>query len=63
MLLYKINMLYTGKLNFVLLLSYFVVNISTANIDKVVSMLFSERRSNVDEHTFNQLIFSTEYQR
>ena len=56
-------MLYTGKLNFVLLLSYFVVNISTANIDKVVSMLFSERRSNVDEHTFNQLIFSTEYQR
>ena len=56
-------MLYTRKLNFVLLLSHIVVNISTANIDTVVSMLFSESRSNVDEHTFSQLIFSTEYQR
>ena len=47
-------MLYSGKLNFVLLLSHFVVNISTANIDKVISMLFSQRRSNADEHTFTE---------
>ena len=47
-------MLYTGKLNFVFLLSHFVVNISTKNIDKVVSMLFSQRRSNADEHTLTQ---------
>ena len=33
-------MLYTEKLNFVLLLSHFVVNISTTDIEKVVSMLF-----------------------
>ena len=48
-------MLYTGKLNFVLLLSHFVANISTKNIDKVVSMLFSQRRSNANEHTLTQL--------
>ena len=48
-------MLHTGKLNFVLLLSHFVVNTSTTNIDKVVSMLFSQRRSNADEHTLTQL--------
>ena len=48
-------MLYTGKLNFVLLLSHFVVNISTTNIDKVVSMLFCQRQSNADEHTLTQL--------
>ena len=48
-------MLYTGKLNFVFLLSHFVVSISTANIHKVVSMLFSQRRSNGDEHTLTQL--------
>ena len=48
-------MLYTGKLYFVLLLSHFVVNISTTNIDKVVSMLFSQRQSNADEHTLTQL--------
>ena len=35
-------MLYTGKLNFVLLLSYFVVSIGTTNTDKVISMLFSQ---------------------
>ena len=48
-------MLYTGKLNFVLLLSHFLVNISTKNDDKIVSMLFSQRRSNADEHTLTQL--------
>ena len=31
-------MIYTWKLNFVLLLSHFLVNLSTTNIDKVVSM-------------------------
>ena len=45
-------MLYTGKFNFVLLLSH--VNNSTTNIDKAVSMLFSQRRSNIDEHTVTQ---------
>ena len=48
-------MLYTGKLNFVFLLSHLVVNISTTNIDKVVSMVFSRRRSNADKHTLTQL--------
>ena len=31
-------MIYTWKLNFVLLLSHFLVNLSTTNIDKVVSI-------------------------
>ena len=44
--------------NFVLLLNHFLV-ISTANIGKVVSMLFSQRWSNADEQT--QLSFSTKY--
>ena len=48
-------MLYTGKLNFVLLLLHFVVNISTTCSDKDVSMLFSQRRNNADEHTLTQL--------
>ena len=48
-------MLCTGKLNFVLLLSRFVVKISTTNIDRVVSMLFSQCRSNAVEHTLTQL--------
>ena len=48
-------MLDTGKLNFVFLLSHSVVNISTTNIGKVVSMLFSQRQSNDDEHTLTQL--------
>ena len=47
--------MYTGKLSFVLLLSHFVANISTTNIDNVVSMLFSQCRSNADEHTLIQL--------
>ena len=49
-------MLYTGKLNFVLLLSHFAVNIGIKNIDRVVSMPFSQRQSNVDEHTLTQHI-------
>ena len=48
-------MLYTGKLNFVFLLGYFVVNINTTKIDKVVSILFSQRRSNADKHALTQL--------
>ena len=47
-------MLHTGKLNFVWLLSQSIV-ISTKNIDKVVSMLFYQRRSNADEHTLAPL--------
>ena len=47
-------MLYTGKLNFVLLLSHFV-KISITDIDKVVSMLFFQCRSNTDEHALTQL--------
>ena len=43
---------------YVLLLSHFLV-INTANISKVVSMLFSQRWSNADEQT--QLSFSTKY--
>ena len=48
-------MLYTGKLNFIFLLRHFVVNISTTNIDKVVSMVFSQRRSNADKHMLTQI--------
>ena len=54
-------MFYTRKLNFVLFLSHFLVNVSTA-IDKVVSILFSQRRINADEHMLTQLSFSTKYQ-
>ena len=53
-LISKKYMLYTGKLNFVLLLPNFVVNISTTCSDKVVSMLFFQRRNNADEHTLTQ---------
>ena len=46
--------------NFALLLNHFLVKISTANIDKVVKMLFSERWSNANEDTLlTQLSFST----
>ena len=55
-------MFYTWKLNLVLLLSHFLANIDTANIDDVLSMLFSQCWSNADEHTLNQLSFSTKYQ-
>ena len=49
-------MIYTWKLNFVLLLNHFLVNGGTTNIDKVVSMLFSQK---TDEHALTQLSFST----
>ena len=48
-------MLYTGKLNFVFLLSHLGVKISTTNIDNAVSMVFYQRRSNADKHTLTQL--------
>ena len=48
-------MLYTRKLNFVFLLSHLVVNISTTNIDKAVSVVLSERPSNADKPTLTQL--------
>ena len=48
-------MLYTGKLNFVFLLSHLGVNICTTNINKAVSMVFSQRRSNADKHALTQL--------
>ena len=48
-------MLYTGKLNFVFLLSHLGVNISTTNIDKAFSVVFSQRQSNADKHTLTQL--------
>ena len=44
----------------------FLVNISiqiSALIDKVFSMLFSQRQNNADEHTLIQLSFLTKYQR
>ena len=44
-------MLYTGKLNFVFLLSHLGVNISTTNVYKAVPMEFSPRRSNTDTLT------------
>ena len=47
-------MLYTGKLNFIFLLNHLGLNISTTNIDKAVSMVFSQRRSNADKHTSTQ---------
>ena len=48
-------MLYTGKFNFVFLWSHLVVNIGTTNIDKAVSMVLSQRRSNVNKHALTQL--------
>ena len=48
-------MLYSRKLNFVFLLSHLVVNISTTNIDKAVSIVLPQRRSNGDKHTLTQL--------
>ena len=54
-------MFYTWKLNFVLLLSHILVNIFTANICKIVSVLFSQRWNNTHEHTLTQLLFLTKY--
>ena len=43
-----------------MLLNHFLVKISTANIDKVIKMLFSQRWSNANEDTLlTQLSFST----
>ena len=55
--LYQKNICFIlGKLKFVLLLSHFLVNIRSANIDKVFSMLSSPclRRFNVDKPTLFQ---------
>ena len=48
-------MMHTGKLNFVFLLSHLGVNISTTNIVKAVSMVFSQSRSKANKHTLTQL--------
>ena len=48
-------MLYTRKLSFVFLLSHLVVNISTTNIDKAVSVVLSQRPSNADKPMLTQL--------
>ena len=56
-------MFYTWKLNFVLLLSHFLANIDAANINDILSMLFSQCWSNGNKHMLNQLSFSTRYQR
>ena len=50
-------MIYTWKRNFVLLLSHFLVNISTTKTDKVVSILFSQCRWTYVGSTF---IFNVE---
>ena len=43
-----------------MLLNHFLVKISTANIDKVIKMLFSQRWSNANEDTLlTQFSFST----
>ena len=51
-------MIYTYKSSFVLLLRHFLVNISTAIIDKVVLMLSSQRRWTyvVSTFLFNQIL-------
>ena len=56
-------MIYTYKSSFVLLLSHFLVTISTANIDKVVSMLFSQRQWTYVDSTFlfNQISTLKQY--
>ena len=56
-------MFHTWKLSFVLLLRHFLVNFSATNIGKLVSMLFSQHRSNAYEHTLTQLQFSSKHQR
>ena len=55
MFLYKRNVFYVIENLSFLLLSHFVVNISTGNIHEVVLMLFSQHRSNVDEDMLIQL--------
>ena len=63
MFLYERNICFIlENLIFFLLLSHFLVNINTTNINKVVSMLFSQCRGNADEHMLTQLSFSTKNQ-
>ena len=45
-------MIYTLKLNFALLLSHFLQNLSTKNIDKVVSIVFSQHQRTYIDPTF-----------
>ena len=61
MFLYKRNACFT--LNFVWLLSHFLVSIGAANIDNVLSMPSSQSRSNADEHTLTQLHFQPNIKR
>ena len=64
MFLYKRNIYFIlENLILFLLLSHFLVNISTANTDKVALMLFSQGWGSADEHTLTQLSFSDKYQR
>ena len=49
-----IKEIYVFFKTFVLLLSHFLVNISTTNIDKVDSILFSQRWSSSGKHTLTQ---------
>ena len=52
-------MIYNWKLNFVLLLSHVLVNLSTTNIDKVASMLFSQHGWTWVDSTFLFNLIST----
>ena len=45
-----------------MLLRHCLVNISTRNIDKVVSLLLPQCQRNLDEPTLTQLSFSTKHQ-
>ena len=61
MFLHKRNICFI--LENLILFCQFLVNISNGNIDKAFSMLFSQRRSNANEHTRTQFLFSTIHQR
>ena len=52
-------MIYNWKRNFVLLLSHVLVNLSTTNIDKVASMLFSQHGWTWVDSTFLFNLIST----
>ena len=57
-----IKEIYVFFKTFVFLLSHFLVNISTTNIDKVDSILFPQRWTNSDKHTLTQFSSPTKYQ-
>ena len=60
----KKDMFYSWKLNFVLFLSHFLVNISADQCSNWQSCFNApQHRSNADEHTLIQLSFSAKYQR